>query len=173
MYVLFTMINFYVLFFFFFFNDTATTEIYTLSLHDALPILLTPLLQEKSIFTGPSAASDGSSLRDLSLHETKSAAAETAMSEPYKPARDMGISGGGWGVPILAPPRLTPQAERSEGGDSASSYREPGRWFRSRPPPNLFWSPRARAHAPRPRHPLSPPNRASVVSPCRPSQLPA
>src|SRR2546430_13453982 len=29
-------------FFFFFFNDTATTEIYTLSLHDALPISLRP-----------------------------------------------------------------------------------------------------------------------------------
>src|SRR5256885_9261655 len=29
------------LFFFFFFNDTATTEIYTLSLHDALPISAT------------------------------------------------------------------------------------------------------------------------------------
>src|SRR5216683_4325998 len=29
-------------FFFFFFNDTATTEIYTLSLHDALPILTGP-----------------------------------------------------------------------------------------------------------------------------------
>src|SRR3989454_12470654 len=28
------------IFFFFFFNDTATTEIYTLSLHDALPILI-------------------------------------------------------------------------------------------------------------------------------------
>src|SRR5437764_6250099 len=27
---------------FFFFNDTATTEIYTLSLHDALPICTTP-----------------------------------------------------------------------------------------------------------------------------------
>src|SRR3712207_7113758 len=27
---------------FFFFNDTATTEIYTLSLHDALPICLRP-----------------------------------------------------------------------------------------------------------------------------------
>src|SRR3712207_7285523 len=27
-----------VLYYFFFFNDTATTEIYTLSLHDALPI---------------------------------------------------------------------------------------------------------------------------------------
>src|SRR5215475_8417681 len=30
---------FFISFFFFFFNDTATTEIYTLSLHDALPIL--------------------------------------------------------------------------------------------------------------------------------------
>src|SRR5260221_14592195 len=30
-------ISFFI-FFFFFFNDTATTEIYTLSLHDALPI---------------------------------------------------------------------------------------------------------------------------------------
>src|SRR5229473_8364475 len=29
---------YYHCFFFFFFNDTATTEIYTLSLHDALPI---------------------------------------------------------------------------------------------------------------------------------------
>src|SRR2546427_277799 len=33
---------FFVIFFFFFFNDTATTEIYTLSLHDALPICHTP-----------------------------------------------------------------------------------------------------------------------------------
>src|SRR5437764_11566825 len=30
----------FLLFFLFFFNDTATTEIYTLSLHDALPISL-------------------------------------------------------------------------------------------------------------------------------------
>src|SRR2546425_5882196 len=30
------------MFFFFFFNDTATTEIYTLSLHDALPISFVP-----------------------------------------------------------------------------------------------------------------------------------
>src|SRR2546430_7382290 len=32
-------------FFFFFFNDTATTEIYTLSLHDALPISARHLLE--------------------------------------------------------------------------------------------------------------------------------
>src|SRR5256886_15753664 len=31
--------------FFFFFNDTATTEIYTLSLHDALPIYLRQIQQ--------------------------------------------------------------------------------------------------------------------------------
>src|SRR2546422_4020399 len=36
------------IFFFFFFNDTATTEIYTLSLHDALPIS-TSWPQESSI----------------------------------------------------------------------------------------------------------------------------
>ena len=31
---------------FFFFNDTATTEIYTLSLHDALPILVCSVIHE-------------------------------------------------------------------------------------------------------------------------------
>src|SRR2546425_11911992 len=42
--------------FFFFFNDTATTEIYTLSLHDALPILSLPSscnLYARSLFTRP------------------------------------------------------------------------------------------------------------------------
>src|SRR5258708_8918084 len=34
-----------VLLLFFFFNDTATTEIYTLSLHDALPISNLPLIE--------------------------------------------------------------------------------------------------------------------------------
>src|SRR5690349_23163888 len=34
----FRLFHYVLFFFFFFFNDTATTEIYTLSLHDALPI---------------------------------------------------------------------------------------------------------------------------------------
>src|SRR5688572_31627192 len=38
------------LLFFFFFNDTATTEIYTLSLHDALPIFLPPSRHEPLLF---------------------------------------------------------------------------------------------------------------------------
>src|SRR6266850_7428688 len=37
-FLFFICIYFICCFFFFFFNDTATTEIYTLSLHDALPI---------------------------------------------------------------------------------------------------------------------------------------
>src|SRR5215510_2297486 len=36
--------------FFFFFNDTATTEIYTLSLHDALPIFDYPGVGERKSF---------------------------------------------------------------------------------------------------------------------------
>src|SRR5258708_30581540 len=36
---------------FFFFNDTATTEIYTLSLHDALPISWNPAVVAKQIAT--------------------------------------------------------------------------------------------------------------------------
>src|SRR2546429_3537287 len=47
-------------FFFFFFNDTATTEIYTLSLHDALPILswseITMSCSPKRVGTSPSFA---------------------------------------------------------------------------------------------------------------------
>src|SRR2546429_4746826 len=37
--------------FFFFFNDTATTEIYTLSLHDALPILA--MVADRNGYPGP------------------------------------------------------------------------------------------------------------------------
>src|SRR2546430_15582346 len=43
-------------FFFFFFNDTATTEIYTLSLHDALPI-------SASVTVGSCSTSRGTSIR--------------------------------------------------------------------------------------------------------------
>src|SRR5256885_11579901 len=36
---------------FFFFNDTATTEIYTLSLHDALPIYLWVSMEDEGAWT--------------------------------------------------------------------------------------------------------------------------
>src|SRR3712207_7845893 len=41
---------------FFFFNDTATTEIYTLSLHDALPISLVPNGRHRSTGVEPAGA---------------------------------------------------------------------------------------------------------------------
>src|SRR5438552_8732378 len=41
------MINVSPLFFFFFFNDPSTTEIYTLSLHDALPIFATAFERQR------------------------------------------------------------------------------------------------------------------------------
>src|SRR5256884_7201457 len=59
------------IFFFFFFNDTATTEIYTLSLHDALPISNTkpkarsnPALSTRN-FSRSGAAWSGGVLRRL------------------------------------------------------------------------------------------------------------
>src|SRR2546430_14303012 len=59
---------------FFFFNDTATTEIYTLSLHDALPIYPAPdgkpryVLDispvDNTVTVGPAAALDVTALTD-------------------------------------------------------------------------------------------------------------
>src|SRR6266704_7019638 len=54
------MLPFFIHFLFFFFNDTATTEIYTLSLHDALPI--SPPNIRPSRFTNP-AGSDWPAVR--------------------------------------------------------------------------------------------------------------
>src|SRR5258707_13201287 len=45
-------------FLFFFFNDTATTEIYTLSLHDALPIYFTKVFGVQPIVGRGFTASD-------------------------------------------------------------------------------------------------------------------
>ena len=47
--VFFFVFLFFVLCCFFFFNDTATTEIYTLSLHDALPIFGNVIVTQDSI----------------------------------------------------------------------------------------------------------------------------
>src|SRR2546422_10260189 len=56
---------------FFFFNDTATTEIYTLSLHDALPIsaptATAPTRGLSSIRTSTSSPSSGASVRTTAL----------------------------------------------------------------------------------------------------------
>src|SRR5256885_11135154 len=53
-----------VFFFFFFFNDTATTEIYTLSLHDALPIFLPKILRTNVFREGVLAPRETRPLRE-------------------------------------------------------------------------------------------------------------
>src|SRR2546430_16243565 len=45
---------------FFFFNDTATTEIYTLSLHDALPIYVGAHVRPRLVVSGGSFSCEGS-----------------------------------------------------------------------------------------------------------------
>src|SRR5260221_8069798 len=69
----------YVILFFFFFNDTATTEIYTLSLHDALPISSKNsvrrrpsrppfcLEQRQAFSAGANAGADGAFVRGAGL----------------------------------------------------------------------------------------------------------
>src|SRR2546426_8404066 len=65
-------------FFFFFFNDTATTEIYTLSLHDALPILAIGMNTDTTTYprscaersrSGPAPRSRGSRLSAIRSEE--------------------------------------------------------------------------------------------------------
>src|SRR2546425_6962391 len=53
---------------FFFFNDTATTEIYTLSLHDALPISKPPCSASSRASTRPPAAGSISAAAPWTSH---------------------------------------------------------------------------------------------------------
>src|SRR5215203_6309752 len=61
---------YYRLFLFFFFNDTATTEIYTLSLHDALPISAVRCCWERNPreYDAPTHGGDRKSTRLNSSH---------------------------------------------------------------------------------------------------------
>src|SRR5258705_1469136 len=59
------MISTPVYFSFFFFNDTATTEIYTLSLHDALPIYVCLAVISACALLGSLSAATGQAAGDL------------------------------------------------------------------------------------------------------------
>src|SRR6266567_94175 len=68
---------FFYSFFFFFFNDTATTEIYTLSLHDALPIWSCPSPSIASISRCPPPGETG---RSGLLHKGRASPTETGIA---------------------------------------------------------------------------------------------
>src|SRR3712207_7238338 len=89
----------------FFFNDTATTEIYTLSLHDALPILLQfvdraveqgrqayivyPVIEESEKTDLKAATTDRKSTRLNSSHANISYAVFCLKKKKHPPARSL------------------------------------------------------------------------------------
>src|SRR3989442_11860119 len=106
-------------FFFFFFNDTATTEIYTLSLHDALPISTTgtrsaPPISPRSRSrccpapTGEARASDRKSTRLNSSHVRISYAVFCLKKKKYP-----------------TPPAGSPTSSPENGGAQTSSSAPP------------------------------------------------
>src|SRR5438094_8286244 len=82
------------LFFFFFFNDTATTEIYTLSLHDALPICRFPAARIHEIGLpidmGRFSPADRKSTRLNSSHRTISYAVFCLKKKKIRPPSAQG-----------------------------------------------------------------------------------
>src|SRR5258707_10203088 len=94
------------LFFFFFFNDTATTEIYTLSLHDALPIstcqwVLIRLLIGSEFMEARAAEILGrETVKPASMRSLPSRPVRTAILPP-EPSRTLILRRNGW-ISILA-----------------------------------------------------------------------
>src|SRR6202035_752148 len=119
---------------FFFFNDTATTEIYTLSLHDALPI------------SPNSLGVDGEALRVQDLHtaqvmrvgrdrkSTRLNSSHSSISYAVFCSEKGGCRGGG----VLRVPRAAahPRPSRWRPGGSAARF-----FLRLRPPPGAHLCP--------------------------------
>src|SRR5438105_13158204 len=97
--------------YFFFFNDTATTEIYTLSLHDALPILFTLAL----VRFPPTAT------KEIQYLNAKGALTYTDIA----------------GDPVLygnLPPREISMKDVFRSGDSSKKFKiAEGQWYRYAP----------------------------------------
>src|SRR2546422_3100638 len=68
---------------YFFFNDTATTEIYTLSLHDALPISDGDLIAEARKLTAVSGDDGSGLLFNIHLSSTAGPSIELPRSEEH------------------------------------------------------------------------------------------
>src|SRR5574344_2212427 len=86
---------FFFCFSFFFFNDTATTEIYTLSLHDALPICYPQHLKERILSpTGHLCNTDRKSTRLNSSHQIISYAVFCLKKKKKKKERGRGEESG-------------------------------------------------------------------------------
>src|SRR6266704_3423154 len=134
-------ISFFFFFFFFFFNDTATTEIYTLSLHDALPIRRQPKPAARSSISvacrGPSSA-----------RRARYSSAGAAGARPSKGAHHRRIAKPSWESNCVVPGG----AGRSDSviccSNPARGMSPPSAWW-------TWWSTRARVATAAPTAPAS------------------
>src|SRR3712207_9455804 len=98
--------------FFFFFNDTATTEIYTLSLHDALPIL--------DGAAGPTGGARGTPGAERPVRHTPRAwRRDVPRSVTYRLSRGIGERS------TSPPPRARRNVHRAERGSPLANGRAP------------------------------------------------
>src|SRR3712207_9232950 len=110
---------------FFFFNDTATTEIYTLSLHDALPI--SSVVRATTMLASPDQI-----IRSTATNSTCRVA--TTLLGVHRPAVRLTTSGvdtatgqaHSSGAPAQAPSRALPRAREESGGGWSSLRRSGG-----------------------------------------------
>src|SRR3712207_3571324 len=92
---------------FFFFNDTATTEIYTLSLHDALPIFRTSAASPLTGWSGAALPCWGGvpDVRRRAVHRSSTVVADSVPPSVHGPVRRRGAARSNrWcrtGVPLL------------------------------------------------------------------------
>src|SRR5262245_65829682 len=104
---------FFIYFFFFFFNDTATTEIYTLSLHDALPIS-----EHGTMFTLALVRFPPTATKEIQYLNAKGALTYTDIA----------------GDPVLygnLPPREISMKDVFRSGDSSKKFKiAEGQWYR-------------------------------------------
>src|SRR5216683_8026004 len=111
------LVFFCLVFFFFFFNDTATTEIYTLSLHDALPIFI-PFsvgVRLRECFASLAMTNPGCHCEERASATTQSRAGVTPTPTCYNRANS----------PSRRPPCPTPSPSSAKRG--APGRRFPGR----------------------------------------------
>src|SRR3989454_11745101 len=120
-------------FFFFFFNDTATTEIYTLSLHDALPISNAPALPHHGPFFRRRAEerqidavrNDGSAA--LGGHEKPPRHVCRDAHDPVRPSLEQAVEEPRPGAHPRVEHERPPHRHRIEGaaGDLGMEHRDP------------------------------------------------
>src|SRR2546422_8390886 len=105
---------------FFFFNDTATTEIYTLSLHDALPISLRPFAARRAAagVRGAAGARGGAGQAGRSARARRGRGRRRGAGRRASPGRaafvQLGTEGvrggeGGWGPLFFLPDYHVPE----------------------------------------------------------------